>query len=76
MSHDTTLEKLIRMANQIATFFESKPHDEAVTGVAAHISDFWAPVMRGQLFDHIAHGGAGLKPLVLEAAPKIRAVPA
>jgi len=75
MSHDKSHDKLIRMANQIATFFESKPHGEAVTGVAAHISDFWPPVMRGQLFDHITHGGAGLKPLVLEAAPKIRAVP-
>ncbi|MCK5748471.1 MAG: formate dehydrogenase subunit delta, partial [Oricola sp.] len=25
-------EKLVRMANQIATFFHSKPHDEAVAG--------------------------------------------
>lgn len=72
MSHD----KLIRMANQIATFFELKKHDEAVIGVAAHISDFWAPPMRRKLFDHIAAGGAGLKPLVIEASPKIRPVPA
>lgn len=69
-------EKLVRMANQIATFFESKKHDEAVTGTAAHISDFWEPRMRKQLFDHIAAGGAGLKPLVLEASSKIRPVAA
>ena len=67
-------DKLIRMANQIATFFESKKHDEAVAGTAAHISDFWAPTMRKQLFDHIAAGGSGLKPLVIEASPKIRPV--
>ena len=67
-------DKLIRMANQIATFFESKKHDEAVAGTAAHISDFWEPRMRKQLFDHIPAGGAGLRPLVVEAAPKIRPV--
>jgi len=33
-------EKMIRMANQIATFFHAKPHDQGVTGVANHISDF------------------------------------
>jgi formate dehydrogenase subunit delta len=69
-------EKMIRMANQIATFFESKKHDEAVAGTAAHISDFWEPRMRKQLFDHIAAGGEGLKPLVLDAAALIRPVPA
>lgn len=69
-------DKLIRMANQIAIFFESKKHDEGVAGTAAHISDFWEPRMRKQLFDHIAAGGAGLKPLVLEAAEKIRPVQA
>lgn len=69
-------EKLVRMANQIATFFESRPHDEGVAGVAAHINDFWEPRMRRQLFDHIAAGGAGLKQMVMEAASKIRPVPA
>jgi formate dehydrogenase subunit delta len=28
--------------------------------------------MRRKLFEHIDHGGEGLNPLVLEAAPKIR----
>lgn len=65
-------EKLIYMANQIATFFESKKHDEGVAGVALHISDYWEPRMREQLFEIVAAGGHGLKPLVLEAAPQIR----
>ena len=69
-------EKMIRMANQIATFFETYDHATAVAGTAQHISDFWEPRMRRQLFDHIAGGGAGLKPLVIEAAEKIRPVPA
>lgn len=69
-------EKMIRMANQIATFFETRPHAEGVVGVAGHISDFWEPRMRRQLFEHIAAGGQGLKPLVLDAAAKIRPVAA
>jgi formate dehydrogenase subunit delta len=65
-------EKLIYMAGQIAAFFQSKPHDEAVEGFADHINKFWDPRMRGQLLAIIAAGGEGLKPLVLEAAPYIR----
>lgn len=77
MSHDethamTTGEKLVYMANQIAAFFETMPHDEAVEGVAKHINDFWDPRMRRQFFEIIAAGGAGLSPLVLEASAKIR----
>ena len=72
MSHN----KIVYMANQIAVFFQSKPHDEAVEGFADHINKFWDPRMRVQLFGFIAEGGEGLKPLVLEAAPHIRKPPA
>ncbi len=68
MSH----EKLIYMANQIAKFMESKPHEEGRTGLAAHINDFWEPRMRNHLFAVIDTGGEGLRPLVIEAAPLIR----
>ena len=68
MSHD----KLARMANQIATFFESKPHDEGVAGVAGHINEFWEPRMRRAFLALVAQGDADLKPLVLEAAPFVR----
>jgi formate dehydrogenase subunit delta len=68
MSHD----KLTYMANQIARFMESKPEDEARTGLAAHINDFWEPRMRSHLFEVIDAGGQGLRPLVVAAAPLIR----
>ena len=71
MSADTT-DKHIYMANQIAKFFESKPPDEGVEGIAAHINDFWEPRMRAKFFAVVDAGGAGLRPLVLEAAAKIR----
>ncbi len=65
-------EKLVHMANQIATFMESKPHAEGVAGLASHINDFWEPRMRRQLFEVIDAGGRDLRPLVMEAAAQIR----
>jgi formate dehydrogenase subunit delta len=77
MSHDemhksSTKEKLVRMANQIGTFFMSKPHDEGVAGIAEHINKFWEPRMRQQFFEIVDAGGEGLLPIVLEATAKIR----
>ncbi len=68
-------DKLVYMANQIARFMESKPHAEGVAGMATHINDYWEPRMRRQFFALIDAGGAGLRPLVLEAAPLIRRPP-
>ena len=65
-------EKLVYMANQISKFFESKPHAEGVAGIAAHINDFWEPRMRRHFFEVVDAGGAGLRPMVLEAAQTIK----
>ncbi|MBU3613269.1 formate dehydrogenase subunit delta [Polynucleobacter sp. MG-27-Goln-C1] len=41
------VQNLIKMANQIGTFFESMPDKkEAQEGVANHIQKFWDPRMR------------------------------
>ena len=68
-------EKMVMMANQIATFFATQPGDDQAERVADHINDFWDPRMRLQLLDHLDHGGAGLSALVISAHPYI-AVPA
>ena len=66
--------ELIRMANQIAAFFEAYPRAEAIDGIAKHIKSFWDPRMRKRLDAHIGAGGEGLSPLVIAAlAPKTRA---
>ncbi|MDZ7905760.1 MAG: formate dehydrogenase subunit delta [Cypionkella sp.] len=72
MSHDSPQDKLIYMANQIARFMESKPADEGQNLLAEHINDFWEPRMRRHLFAVLDAGGAGLRPLVLIAADKIK----
>ena len=63
---------IIRMTSQIAAFFRGYGHDEAVREIATHINNFWDPRMRNHLFAHLAKGGAGIDPLVIEAAAGIR----
>lgn len=78
MSHDKThvdqgVAKIVRMANQIGTFFESKQdRAEGVHGVAEHINKFWEPRMRRHFFEVFDAGGEGLRPIVIEAAAQIR----
>lgn len=63
---------MVRMANQIASFFKGYDHDEAVKDTAYHINSFWEPRMRRLLFAHLDKGGEGLDPLVKDAAAKIK----
>jgi len=63
---------MVRMANQIAAFFKSYPREEGLHDAAAHISNFWDPRMRRQLFQHLEKGGEGLDPFFIEAAAQIR----
>jgi len=66
MSHSSA-EKLVKMANQIGTFFAAQKRTDAVAGTAEHLRKFWDPRMRAGIIDHVAHGGAGLDPVPLEA---------
>ena len=64
--------ELVRMANQIGDFFGAYPREEALPGIAGHIRGFWDPRMRRALYAHVAAGGTGLEPLVLEALTTLR----
>lgn len=77
MLHDedhiaSTKEKLVRMANQIATFFHSKPREEGIAGVAEHINKFWEPRMRRQFFEMLDAGTENFDDLVIAASAKIK----
>lgn len=65
-------EKMVRMANQIATFFHSQPGSDGATRVARHLKEFWEPRMLEQLYAHADAGGAGLDPMVAEAVAQLR----
>ncbi|PJE35048.1 formate dehydrogenase [Pseudooceanicola lipolyticus] len=62
-------DKMVYMANQIATFFQSQPGPDQAEHVAEHLRDFWEPRMRQQLKTYVAEGGKGLNDLVLRAVP-------
>jgi formate dehydrogenase subunit delta len=64
-------DKLVYMANQIATFFESQGQEKAVAGTADHIKKFWDPRMRTQIVTHIKAGGGGLDPVARKAIEQL-----
>ena len=51
-------DKLVRMANQIATFFDSQPGDGAVERTAQHLRDYWDPAMRAEILRAVEAGQA------------------
>lgn len=65
-------QKLVRMANQIATFFASQPGDAQAAEVAGHLRAFWEPRMLQALYAHVDAGGEGLSPLALRAVERLR----
>jgi formate dehydrogenase subunit delta len=63
---------MIRMANQIASFFNGSGPEVATRDAADHINKFWDPRMRRQLFDHLDRGGEGLDPTIIKAAEMLK----
>ena len=60
-----------RMANQIATAFQTYPEERAVKETANHIKSFWDPRMRRQLAEIIAKDENALNPIALAAGRKL-----
>jgi formate dehydrogenase subunit delta len=63
---------MIRMANQISDFFKSYSEQEAIAGIADHITKFWDPRMRKDFFMHMDAGGDGLSDLVKKSAELVK----
>lgn len=66
-------DRLVRMANQIASFFAGQPGDACVSGTADHIKAFWTPKMCREIIAFAEGGGAGLSPLALKAVKAMAA---
>ncbi len=67
------IESLVKMANQIGTFFEAMPdRPAALPEMAQHIKRFWEPRMRRELLAHADNGGEGLTPMAFEAIRRNR----
>ncbi|CAK0739239.1 formate dehydrogenase subunit delta [Azospirillaceae bacterium] len=66
------LDKLARMANQIAAFFAAYPDEQAALAVAEHINLNWSRVMRTQFLEGFDARSSVFHPLVAQAYGKIR----
>ena len=67
-------QNLIKMANNIGTFFKSEPdRDIAVAGIEQHLKNFWEPRMRHQIIDYVQQGGSELMDIVAEAVRHLSA---
>jgi formate dehydrogenase subunit delta len=67
-------DKLIYMANQIAGALRSRKGEDPAAATADHISNFWEPRMRAQLFKLMDEDAARFDPIVREARERIRPV--
>jgi formate dehydrogenase subunit delta len=66
------IEKLVRMANQIAANFEFGGNKaKAVSGAAEHLSRYWTSGMRAEIIQHYENGGAGLSEIAALVVAKL-----
>lgn len=63
-------DRLVRMANQIATEFQNQGGD-AAEATRDHLWHFWDPRMRDAILAHRASGGAGLIPAASAAVERL-----
>ena len=70
--HAENVEKLRRMAGQIADFFKAYPEAEAAASVADHINQFWTGRMRNDFRAAYADRADALPPPLRQALPLIR----
>jgi formate dehydrogenase subunit delta len=78
MSHSSGPDNLIKMANQIGSFFDSFTDRElARAEVAKHLSRFWDPRMRRAIMAYAAENKDhnALMPIVREALNNMPAPP-
>jgi formate dehydrogenase subunit delta len=67
-----TTQRLVHMANQVASFLSSYPEAEAIESTANHLKSFWDPRMRREIEAHLAEqAGAGLSHIALDAVQRI-----
>lgn len=64
--------RLVAMANQIAAFFKPYGDESAIDSTYEHLMQFWEPRMRVKMIAHVQAGGAGLSPIALAAAKRLK----
>jgi formate dehydrogenase subunit delta len=68
----STQDKLVRMANQIATEFDHQQGANAAAATWDHLWHFWDPRMCAQIIAHLDQGGEGLNDIARQAITMLR----
>ncbi len=70
------IQNLVKMANQIGTFFESMPdREQAKADIASHLQKFWEPRMRKAIVEGLSGDDTrDLQAIVREAIDAHRGV--
>jgi formate dehydrogenase subunit delta len=66
-----TSNKLVKMANQIATNFDTGDEAAAVAGTADHLQRFWTPDMRREILAYADKSGAELNKIAALAIAEL-----
>jgi formate dehydrogenase subunit delta len=62
------IDHLIKMANEIGSFWKGEVGDAAPNEVATHLKRYWEPRMRAQMISYFEERhGAGLSDVALKA---------
>lgn len=66
------VNKLVRMANQIAANFDyGKDPEKAVVATADHLRRFWEPQMRRRIVEHYRGGETDLSDVAARAVARL-----
>jgi formate dehydrogenase subunit delta len=66
------IDKLVRMANQIADFYAAMPEPEATKGAASHLNLYWTPKMIREIIAFADQGHPGLNAIAARAVASLK----
>lgn len=64
---ESSVEHLVKMANQIVANVPALTAEARIENAAAHMKRFWTPVMTAKLKAHATHGAGELSPDAVRA---------
>ena len=67
-----TIDKLVRMANQIGEFYAAMPEREATEGAASHLRLYWTPKMIREIIAFADEGHSGLNAIAARAIDSLK----
>ncbi len=66
------IDKLVRMANQIAAALGAAPEPEAILAAATHLKRFWTPKMIKEITEFVDTGHTGLNVIAAGAVAALK----